>query len=115
MLRRGTLSDPSDGPAQGEHFEAIVAMGNVVVEHIVSGHSSTPASFLQTHDEWVVVLSGAALLDVDGERCRLGPRDWVLLPAGIPHTVLETTEGTTWLAVHVHNQGPADPPASGSR
>jgi len=32
----------------------------------------------------------------------LGPGDWVLLPAGVPHTVERTEQGTSWLAVHLH-------------
>ena len=56
---------------------------------------------MQDHDEWVVVLAGAASLEIDGRQHALGAGDWVLLPAGVPHRVLATTAGTSWLAVHV--------------
>jgi cupin 2 domain-containing protein len=49
----------------------------------------------------VVVLEGAAVVEVDGERLDLAPGDWVLLPAGVPHSVVRTEIGTNWLAVHV--------------
>ncbi len=29
----------------------------------------------------------------------LGPGDWVLLPAGTPHRLVETEPGTKWLTV----------------
>ncbi len=49
-----------------------------------------------------MVVSGRAVLEVDGERLALAPGDWLFLPAGVPHTVLETDPPTSWLAVHLH-------------
>jgi cupin 2 domain-containing protein len=51
----------------------------------------------------VVVLDGAAVLEVDGQRLELGPGDWVFLPAGVAHSVVSTDAGTRWLAVHLGN------------
>ncbi|HEX2046795.1 MAG TPA: hypothetical protein VHF27_03465 [Acidimicrobiales bacterium] len=48
-----------------------------------------------------MVLAGGAVLDVDGERVALGPSEWLFLPSGVPHAVLETAPGTSWLAVHL--------------
>ena len=72
-----------------------------MIDQIVSGHVE-PADFLQAHDEWVLVLSGEATLDVDGDLRELGTNDWVLLRAGTPHRLLTAQPGTTWLAVHLH-------------
>jgi cupin 2 domain-containing protein len=58
--------------------------------------------YVQVQDEWVVVLDGEAVLEVDGAEVRLARGDWVLLPAAKPHRVLMTAAGTRWLAVHVH-------------
>jgi len=77
----------------------------VTVEQILSGRNDAPQRYLQTDDEWVVVLAGAAVLDVDGQPRAMGPGDWAFLPAGVPHTVVETAAGTNWLAVHLHAQG----------
>ena len=71
----------------------------MTVEQILSGRLEQPVSFLQDHDEWVVLLHGSARLDVDGSEFELGPGDWLFLPAGCPHTVLETQPGTSWLAL----------------
>ena len=49
----------------------------------------------------MVVLEGAAVVEADGERLDLAPGDWVLVPAGVPHSVVRTEIGTNWLAVHV--------------
>ncbi|MDQ4070715.1 MAG: cupin domain-containing protein [Actinomycetota bacterium] len=75
---------------------------NLVVEQILSGRTLELHTYVQAQDEWVVVLAGRAVLEVDGERLALGPGDWLFLPSGVPHTVLETDPGTSWLAVHLH-------------
>ena len=71
----------------------------MTVEQILSGELAEPVSFLQDHDEWVVLLAGRAKLVVDGSEVELEPGDWLLLPAGCPHTLLETQPGTSWLAL----------------
>jgi cupin 2 domain-containing protein len=96
---RGRLADPAAAPADGERFVTVAELGTLKIEQILSGRLAEPVSFLQDHDEWVVLLEGGAKLLVDGSELELGPRDWLLLPAGCPHTVLETRPGTSWLAL----------------
>ena len=74
----------------------------MLIEHILSGRTVEPHGHVQPQDEWVVVLAGGAVLDVDGDQVALGPGEWLFLPAGVPHTVHRTEPGTSWLAVHVH-------------
>jgi cupin 2 domain-containing protein len=66
----------------------------------LSGRLEDPVEFRQAEDEWVVLLAGEARLDVDGTRVDLAPGEWLFLPAGVPHTLVETEPGTSWLAVH---------------
>jgi len=73
----------------------------VRIEQILSAASQVPHDYLQDDDEWVVVLAGGAVLDVDGERRTLATGDWAFLPAGVPHAVIETEAGTNWLAVRL--------------
>lgn len=100
-VRRGQF-DTGAPPGRGERFTEIARVGNVVVESIVSSASPLGDVYRQAHDEWVMLLEGAADLDVDGDHVSLAAGDWVLLPAGVPHRVLRTTDGARWLAVHVH-------------
>jgi cupin 2 domain-containing protein len=104
-LRRGRLSTATDAPARGERAREIARAGNVVVEEILSGRLDGPVSYVQEQEEWVVLLEGGAVLEVGDERLRLGEGDWLLLPAHLPHRLVETTPGTRWLAVHVHPDG----------
>lgn len=98
---RGRLLAPTDAPVSGETTHELARSGAMVVEQILSGASTGVADYLQEHDEWVVVLAGAATLEVGAERLPLTTGDWVMLPAGTPHRLVETTPGTSWLAVHV--------------
>jgi cupin 2 domain-containing protein len=76
----------------------------VHVERIVStGQASPPGLVAQHRDEWVVLLDGEAELRYeDGEALRLGPGDYVLIPAGTRHRVEWTRADPpcVWLAVH---------------
>lgn len=87
-------------PASGEDFHAVARVGGARIEHIVSSASPDPGTQAQDWDEWVLLLVGAATLEVAGESMDLRPGDWVLLGAGVPHRVLATVAGTQWLAVH---------------
>ena len=102
MVVRGRLRDPGAAPASGEEMHELLSQRNLVVEQILSAASSEPAAYLQEQDEWVVVLAGGASMTVGGEPVELGPGDWLLLPAGVQHTVERTEQGTSWLAVHLH-------------
>jgi quercetin dioxygenase-like cupin family protein len=97
-VRTGRLTDQV--PAAGEDFHELTSLPGARVEHIVSSATPDPAVQVQDRDEWVLVLSGAARLEVAGQQVALAARDWLLLPAGTAHRVLATEPGTQWLAVH---------------
>jgi cupin 2 domain-containing protein len=98
---RGHLLGREAAPSTGELTSQLVRVGDNVIEQILSGVLDKPVTYNQSHDEWVVVLAGAAELEVNGERLSLLPGDWVLLPRHTPHRLLETADGTNWLAVHL--------------
>jgi len=99
----GHLSSTDPVPDDGEQFDLVAALGQgqVRIEHIVSSARPDGSVYDQADDEWVVVVSGHAVLDVDGDTVTLDQGDWVLLPAHMPHRVVSTEAGTRWLAVHV--------------
>ena len=102
-FQHGRLEPGTAAPAEGERFTALAELPGVTIEQIVSGRLAEPVSFEQAHDEWVVVVEGGARLLVDGHELELRQGDWLMLPAGCPHTVLETEPGTSWLAVHARS------------
>jgi mannose-6-phosphate isomerase-like protein (cupin superfamily) len=96
---RGRLRDPAEAPATGETTEVLAAAGAAVVEQILSGRLDAAVDYLGTVDEWVVVVAGAAELEVAGTPVVLTPGEWLLLPAGTPHRLTATRPGTSWITV----------------
>ncbi len=91
--------------AESEVVTELLAHSGVRIERIVSTGQTTPADtpYDQDHDEWVLVLAGAAGLWIEAEgECDLRPGDCVSIPAHRRHRVTWTAqdEPTIWLAIH---------------
>jgi cupin 2 domain-containing protein len=90
---------------QSEVFERLVAGDGVTIERIVSKGHKTPVGdwYEQEKNEWVMVLSGeAVLLFDDGISVRLKAGDFTNINAHRRHRVEWTSPDveTIWLAVH---------------
>ena len=87
-----------------EHTTLLAAGAGARIERIVSrGHASPPGFWYeQPEDEWVMVVAGAARLEIEGEgELELRAGDWSDLPRGLRHRVRRTdpAQDTIWLAV----------------
>src|SRR4051812_34008096 len=102
MTALGNLFVESDAPPSGERSDVLLAHRNLVIERIVSSADFAARAYEQTQDEWVVLLRGAARLEVAGESVDLECGDHIFLPAGTAHSVRSAAEGTLLLAVHLH-------------
>ena len=106
-LKTGNLLGNLPAAGAEEDVALLLATPGVRIMRIVSHAHASPAGFWYDQDEaeWVMVLSGAAGLLIDGEAKvrRLGPGDYVLIPAHVRHRVEWTAAGepTVWLAVHL--------------
>ena len=98
-MTHGRLVGAESAPHRGETTVPVITTDTFTVEQILSGRLDAPQEYVQDHDEWVVVVAGAAVLAVDGVDHALAPGDWWLLPAGTPHRLVHTEPGTAWLAV----------------
>jgi cupin 2 domain-containing protein len=99
------LLDDLPEAAPAEIVTALLSRPGVRIERIVSTGQATPvdAPYDQNHDEWVLLLSGAAGIWLDGADERdLRPGDAVLIPAHCRHRVTWTAadQPTVWLAIH---------------
>jgi cupin 2 domain-containing protein len=89
-----------------ELVEVLVEQAGVRIERIVSTGQASPPGFWydQPDDEFVVLLSGAAILcfEEGDSRLPMAPGDWVEIPAHVRHRVEQTDpeRPTVWLAVH---------------
>ena len=99
---KANLFEDRAPPAAGERIDVLLEHRNLVGERIVSSADITPKRYVQAQDEWVVLLSGEAKLEVEGKVVDLKAGDYLFLPSGIPHTVQSASEGAMWLAVHLH-------------
>jgi cupin 2 domain-containing protein len=104
-MLRGRLDEPSAGPETGERSTRVLELRNLVVEQILSGRLDGPVDYDPEQDEWVLLLAGHASVAVGGETVELVPGDWLFLPARLPHRLVETAPGTSWLVVHLHPNG----------
>lgn len=111
----GRLGEGGPRPAPGEEtfLDLLSAPSGARVERILSrGAASAPDFWYeQAWDEFVLVVSGAAVLAFeDGSERRLQAGDYAILPAFCRHRVAWTAPAaeTVWLAVHM-------PPAAASQ
>ena len=102
----GNLFDhiPKDLP--DEVFQTLAQSKSMKIERIISRGHATPDGewYDQSQNEWVILLSGAALLTIEGrpEPVKLTAGDYLMLEAGLRHRVdwTDPDQESVWLAVH---------------
>jgi len=105
-LRVANLLERLPAAKRGEAFTDLLARPGVRIERIVSRGQATPedAPMVQEHDEWVLLLQGAAGIRIgNSEETVLGPGDHLWIGRGERHWVTWTASDrpTVWLAVHL--------------
>ncbi len=111
-MKQGNLFAEIDSSSTEESFETLVKAGKIRVERIVSTGQSSPEGdwYDQDEAEWVMVVSGAAVLrfqespndlEVGPSDVEMRPGDWVNIPPHCKHRVESTSKQTptVWLAV----------------
>jgi cupin 2 domain-containing protein len=89
-------------PENNETFDILLEHKNIRIVRIVSSDRLKENRYCQEEDEWVVLLEGSATLLVNGEEKHLNRGDTLFIPARTPHSILNTANGTLWLAVHIY-------------
>lgn len=89
-------------PRSGERYDTLLQHRNLVIERIVSSAHTVPVEMVQIQDEWVLLVTGTATLQIGEVVQHLRAGDHVFLPAGTAHTVAQVSDGALWLAVHLH-------------
>jgi len=84
-----------------EKFQTLLNHKNVEIKTIISNTLSSPQTFIQECDEWVVVLQGCAKIEMDGIIHKLKKGDTLFIEAKKPHTLLKTKKVVVWLAVYL--------------
>lgn len=105
-MEKGNIHANQPDATQDEAIELMTRMrgDDIRFERILSEGQASPAGYWydQEWDEWVLLLSGGAVLEFDAPQAveTLSPGDWLLIPARRRHRVAKTEHGTLWLAVH---------------
>jgi cupin 2 domain-containing protein len=99
-----------------ELFGQLLQRPGCRLERIVSHGHATPEGqwYDQAGEEWVLLLKGAAALEIEGHKTllELHPGDYLLLSAHQRHRVAwtNTTGETIWLALHLDAEVPVEQP-----
>lgn len=102
LMSLGNVFEDCLPPSAGERCDVLVTHKNLVVERIVSSANIAPKKYVQSQDEWVVLVRGEAEIEVEGAAVVLKCGDHLFLPSGTVHIVKSASEGAMWLAVHLH-------------
>ena len=101
-MKRNLFEDIPDELPE-ELISVLAENGPVKIERIVSDGHASPEGFWydQEQAEWVLIISGSAVLRFEDETIALSPGEHLLIPAHRRHRVESTslTEKTIWLAV----------------
>ena len=103
-MKPGNIFESIPEQLDDEVFDSLIQQANVKIERIVSkGHSSPKSGWYeQDHNEWVIVLKGAATIMLeDKELVQLTVGSHLNIPAYTRHKVSWTTPDTetVWIAV----------------
>ena len=101
-MKPHNIFEDGSPPGAGERFDALLTHRDVIVERIVSSANMAPKEYVQSQDEWVLLVRGEAEMEVAGEAISLRAGDHLFLPSGTAHVVKSASEGAMWLAVHLH-------------
>lgn len=106
----GNLLSGLSGKSPPDNAEELVSIllnqAGLRIECIVSTGQASPPDlwYDQARPEWVLVVSGEALLQIEGETSprHLYAGDWINLPAHCRHRVewTDPAQATVWLALH---------------
>lgn len=88
-------------PEFGEVFEALYEKDGVLIERIVSSDKLEDKEYKQDYDEFVMLVEGEALIEVENKKISLKKADTLLIPKNATHKVVKTEKGTIWLCIHL--------------
>ncbi|GMN89684.1 cupin domain-containing protein [Francisella sciaenopsi] len=103
-MKKGiNLLDVTPNTSNEEIFIDILKNDNIHIEKIISCGQVTPINepYIQSHDEWVVVLKGRAKLRLDNNDYILDEGEYLFIPKNTKHWVTYTENTTIWLALHL--------------
>jgi len=104
-MELSNIYESMPGNLDKEVVDLIAQNENAKIERIISRGQTSPATgwYDQEKDEWVIVLTGEAIISFEnGMEVKLEAGDYLNIPAHTKHKVKWTDPNvaTVWLAVH---------------
>ena len=87
-----------------EIFKNLLSHKNVKINKIISPPNFSSEEFIQDEDEWVILLQGSAILEIQETTTKLVKDSYIFIPAKTPHKIIATDSNieTIWLAIHIY-------------
>lgn len=90
-------------PEKGkEHIAELLNNKNVIINRIFSNDLQKGQWYDQSEDEWLVLLTGEAVVEFEDIEKTLHQGDTLFIPAHVKHRVKSTSQKALWLTVHIH-------------
>ncbi|MDR1461333.1 MAG: cupin domain-containing protein, partial [Campylobacteraceae bacterium] len=83
-------------PNSDEIFEILHKQKNIEITHIVSSSKLSDILYDQDEDEFVIVLEGEAVLNIEEQRVCLKKGEYIFIKAHEKHRVLNCKDNTHW-------------------
>ena len=99
MITLNNLYHAETPVENSEHFTTLFENHSLKIEAIRSWLKIPGDIYNQEHDEWVILLSGEAVLQIANQRLNLQAGDYCFIPCHTEHQVLSTSENALWLGV----------------
>ncbi len=89
-------------PKEGDELlSKLLSSEKVTINRIVSNQLENGGWYEQEEDEWLILLEGEAILEMDSEEITLKKGDTLFIEAMILHRVKKTSTNALWLTVHI--------------
>ena len=89
-------------PINGEEtIETLLSKSNITINHIISNNIQNGQWYDQDEDEWLVLITGEAVLNFGDEEVTLHKGDTFFIQRHRRHYVKKTSEDALWLTVHI--------------
>lgn len=99
MIHINNLYRQNEPAENTELFTTLFQNDSLKIESIRSWLRTPGEIYDQEQDEWVILLTGEAELEINTLPLILHSGDYFLIPRHTPHRVLSTSKNALWLAV----------------
>ena len=87
-----------------EQEEILLQTQKYCIKRITSPKGFSSEMYDQQYDEWCTILSGSAVLDIEGIEKTITSGEHVFIPKHTPHKIIstDTNQETVWLAIYIY-------------